>query len=93
VYENAHIVSEDVTLQHRELKSMNKDMENHPYLNHSKQKIEIIKAHVLHSESSILHVTNKRERERDVRVFDPKGLAEVLENPRLGYNTNALNLS
>jgi hypothetical protein len=36
VYENAHIVCEDVTIQHGESKSMNKDMENHPYLNHSK---------------------------------------------------------
>jgi hypothetical protein len=46
VYENAHRVSEDVTLQYEESKSMNKDMENYPYLNHSKQKNEIIKAHV-----------------------------------------------
>jgi hypothetical protein len=51
---------------------MNKDMENHPYLNHSKQKTEIIKAHVLHLESSFLHMT--RERERYVRVLNPKGL-------------------
>jgi hypothetical protein len=70
VYEKAHRVSEDVILQHRESKSMNKDMENHPYLNHSKQKTEIIKAHVLHPESSFLHMT----RERDVQVLDPKGL-------------------
>jgi hypothetical protein len=54
-------VSEDVTLQYGESKSMNKGMENHPCLNHSKQKTEIIKAHVLHPKSSILHV--KRERE------------------------------
>jgi hypothetical protein len=52
VYENAHKVSEDVTLQYGESKSMNKDMENHPYLNHSKQKIEIIKAYILYPESS-----------------------------------------
>jgi hypothetical protein len=58
-YEKAHRVSEDVTLQHGELKAMNKDMENHPYLNHSKQKTEIIKAHVLHPESSFL---DERER-------------------------------
>jgi hypothetical protein len=51
---------------------MNKDMENHPYLNHSKQKTEIVKAHVLRPESSFLHMTS--ERERDVRVWDPKGL-------------------
>jgi hypothetical protein len=70
VYKKAHRVSEDVTLQHRELKTMNKDMENHLYLNHSKQKIEIVKTHVLHPESSFLHMT----RERDVRVLDPKGL-------------------
>jgi hypothetical protein len=70
VYENAHRVSEDVTLQYGKSKSMNKDMENHMYLNHSKQKTEIIKAHVLHPESSFLHMT----RERDVQVLDPKGL-------------------
>jgi hypothetical protein len=49
---------------------MNKHMENHPYLNHSKQKIEIVKAHVLHPNVSILH----EKKERDVRVLDPKGL-------------------
>jgi integrase len=49
---------------------MNKDMENHPYLNHSKQKTEIVKAHVFHHKMSILHVTG----EGDVRVLDPKGL-------------------
>jgi hypothetical protein len=49
---------------------MNKDMENHLYLNHSKQKIEIIKSHILHPESSFLYMT----RERDARVSDPKGL-------------------
>jgi hypothetical protein len=63
VYENAHRVSEDVTLQYGESKSMNKDMENHPCLNHSKQKTEIIKAHVLHLKSSFLHMTRERERE------------------------------
>jgi hypothetical protein len=63
-------VSEDVTLQHGELNTMNKDMENYPYLNHSKQNTEIIKALVLHSESSFLHMTSERE----VRVLDPKGL-------------------
>jgi hypothetical protein len=51
---------------------MNKDMENHLYLNQSKQKTEIIKAHVLHPESSFLHMI----RERDVRVLDPKGLVD-----------------
>jgi hypothetical protein len=49
-------------------------MENHSYLNHSKQKTEIIKAHVLHPESSFLHMT--RERERDVQVLDLKGLVD-----------------
>jgi hypothetical protein len=72
VYENAHRVSEDVTLQYRESKSMNKDMDNHLYLNHSKQKVEIIKAHVLHPKSSFLHMTGEREREKDVQVLDPK---------------------
>jgi hypothetical protein len=70
VYENAHIVHEDVALQHGKLKTMNKDIGNCPYLSHSKQKTETIKAHVLHPKTSILHVT----RERDVRVLDPKGL-------------------
>jgi hypothetical protein len=76
VYENAHGVSEDVTLQHEESKSMNKAMENHPHLNHFKQKTEIIKVHVLHPKASILHVKRERERERerDVRVLNPKGL-------------------
>jgi hypothetical protein len=69
-YEKAHRVSEDVTLQHRELKAINKDMENHLYLNHSKQKTEIVKTHVPHPESSFLHMI----RERDVRVLDHKGL-------------------
>jgi hypothetical protein len=50
--------------------AMNKDMENHMYLNHSKQKTEIIKAHILHPESSLLPM----KREGDVRVLDPKGL-------------------
>jgi hypothetical protein len=62
VYENAHRVSEDVTLQYGKSKSMNKDMENHPYLNHSKQKTKIIKCHVLHPESSFLHMIRERER-------------------------------
>jgi hypothetical protein len=70
VYENAHRVSEDVTLQHGELKYMNKDMENHPHLNHSKQKTEIIKVHALHPKASILHV--KREREMS-ESWIPKG--------------------
>jgi hypothetical protein len=43
---------------------MSKDMENHLYLNHSKQKIEIVKAHILHPKTFILHVTRERERER-----------------------------
>jgi hypothetical protein len=70
VYEKAHRVSEDVTIQHGELKVMNKDMKNHPYLSHSKEKFKIIKAHILHLKISILHMT----RERDVRVLNPKGL-------------------
>jgi hypothetical protein len=44
---------------------MNKDLENHSYLNHSKQKTKIIKAHVLYPESSFLHMTRERERERE----------------------------
>jgi hypothetical protein len=76
VYENAHRVSEDVTLQYGESMSMNKIMENHPCLNHSKQKTEIIKYHVLHPKASFLHMTRERERERerDVQVLDYKGL-------------------
>jgi hypothetical protein len=70
---------------------MNKDMENHLYLNHSKQKTEIIKAHVLRPESSFLHMT--RERERNVQVLDPKGLVnEYLETQDLDTH-KALNLS
>jgi hypothetical protein len=72
VYENAHRVSEGVTLQYGESKSMNKDMENHPCLNHSKQKTKIIKAYVLYPKFSFLHMT----RERDVQVLDPKGLVD-----------------
>jgi hypothetical protein len=58
------------------LNAMNKYMENHLYLNHSKQKTEIIKAHVLLPKSSFLHMTRERERERerDVQVMNPKGL-------------------
>jgi hypothetical protein len=70
VYEKAHRVSEDITLQHGELKAMNQDMENHLYLSYSEQKTETIKAHVLHPKSSFLHMI----RERDVRVLNPKGL-------------------
>jgi hypothetical protein len=60
VYENAHNVNEDIALQYGESKSMNKDIENHLYLNHSKQKTDIIKAHVFHSESSFLHMIRER---------------------------------
>jgi hypothetical protein len=45
-------------------------MERYLYLNHSKQKTEIIKAHVLLHKTSIVHVTT----EKDVRVLNPKGL-------------------
>jgi hypothetical protein len=62
--------------QYVELNAMNKHMENHLYLNHSKQKTEIIKAYILHPKSSFLHMTRERERERerDVQVLDSKGL-------------------
>jgi hypothetical protein len=70
VYEKAHRVSEDVTLQHREFMAMYKDMENHMYLNHSKQKSEIVKAHVLHPKTSILHMTREREMPKS---WIPKG--------------------
>jgi hypothetical protein len=46
--------------QYVESNAMNKHMENHLYLNHSKQKTEIIKAYVLHPKSS-LHMTRERE--------------------------------
>jgi hypothetical protein len=49
---------------------VNNDIGNRLYLSHTKQKTEIVKAHVLHPKTSILHVT----RERDVQVLDPKGL-------------------
>jgi hypothetical protein len=45
VYEKAH--REVKMSQYVESNAMNKHMENHLYLNHSKQKIEIIKAHIL----------------------------------------------
>jgi hypothetical protein len=70
VYEKAH--REVKMSQYVESNAMNNYMENHLHLNHSKQKIEIIKAHVLHPESSFLHMT----RERDVQVLDPKGLVD-----------------
>jgi hypothetical protein len=60
VYEKAH--REVKMSQYVESNAMNKHMENHLYLNHSNQKIEIIKAQVLLPKASILHV--KRERER-----------------------------
>jgi hypothetical protein len=60
VYENSHRVSEYVTLQYGESKSINTDMENHSYLNHSKQNTEIVNAHVLHLKSSFLHMTRER---------------------------------
>jgi hypothetical protein len=56
--------------QYIELNAMNKHMENDLYLNHSKQKTEIIKAHVLLPKASILHV--KREREMS-KSWIPKG--------------------
>jgi hypothetical protein len=60
VYEKAHI--EVKMSQYVESNIMNRYLENHLYLNHSKQKkTEIIKAHVLLPKASILHV--KRERE------------------------------
>jgi hypothetical protein len=68
VYEKAH--REVKMSQYVESNAMSKDMENHPCLNHSKQKTEIIKAHVLHPKFSFLHMT----RERDIQVLDPKGL-------------------
>jgi hypothetical protein len=51
---------------------MNKHMENHLYLNHSMQKTEIIKAHVLLPKAFILQM----KRGREVRVLDPKGLVD-----------------
>jgi hypothetical protein len=59
----AYRVIEDVTLQYGKSKFMNKDMENHLCLIHSKQNTEIIKTHVLLPKASILHVKRERERE------------------------------
>jgi hypothetical protein len=58
---NAHRGNEDDTLQYGESKSTNKDMKNHSCLNHSKQKTEIIKAHVLHPKFSFLHMIRERD--------------------------------
>jgi hypothetical protein len=66
-------LTEQVKISHCvESNAMNKHMENHLYLNHSKQKTEIIKAHVLLPKSSFLYMT----RERDVQVLDLKGLVD-----------------
>jgi hypothetical protein len=89
VYEKAH--REVKMSQYVESNAMNKHMENHLYLNHSKQKTKIIKAHVLLPKVSILHV--KRGREIDVQVLDPKGLVnEYLGTQDLDTH-KALNLS
>jgi hypothetical protein len=58
VYENAH--REVKMSQYVESNAMSKDIENHLYLNHSKQKTEIIKAHVLLHKASILCVKRGR---------------------------------
>jgi hypothetical protein len=60
VYEKAH--REVKMSQYVESNAMNKHMENHLYLNHSKQTTEIIKAHVLLPKASILHVKRGRKR-------------------------------
>jgi hypothetical protein len=70
VYEKAH--REVKMSQYVKSNTVNKHMENHLYLNHSKQKTEIIKAHVLLPKASILHV----KREKDVQVLDPKGFVD-----------------
>jgi hypothetical protein len=70
VYEKAH--REVKMSQYIKSNAVNKHMENHLYLNHSKQKTEIIKAHVLLPKASILHV----KKEKDVQVLDPKGLVD-----------------
>jgi hypothetical protein len=91
VYEKAH--REVKISQYVESNAMNKHMDNHLYLNHPKQLTEIIKAYVLHTKSSFLHVTRERERERDVQVLDPKGLVnEYLGTQDLDTH-KALNLS
>jgi hypothetical protein len=59
VYEKA--LREVKMSQYVESNAMNTHMENHLYLNHSKQMTEIIKAHVLHLKSSLLHMTRERE--------------------------------
>jgi hypothetical protein len=55
VYEKAHIKVK--MSQYVESNVMIKHMKNYLYLNHSKQKTEIIKAPILHPESSLLHMT------------------------------------
>jgi hypothetical protein len=89
VYEKAH--REVKMLQYVESNAMNKHMKNHLYLNHSKQKTEIIKVHILLHKASIMHMT--RERKRDVQVLYPKRLVnEYLETQDLDTH-KALNLS
>jgi hypothetical protein len=79
VYENAHRVSEDITLQYRESMSI---------------RVSITPSKRLRSSLlmfSFLHMT--RERERDVQVLDPKGLVnEYLGTQDLDTH-KALNLS
>jgi hypothetical protein len=70
VYEKAHI--EVKMSQYVELNAMIKHMKNHLYLNHSKQKTEIIKTPILHPESSFLHMTREREREMS-KSWIPRG--------------------
>jgi hypothetical protein len=60
VFEKAH--REVKMSQYVKSNAMNKHMENHLYLNHSKQTTEIIKTYVLLPKASILHMKRGRKR-------------------------------
>jgi hypothetical protein len=90
VYEKAHRVGEDLTLHHRLLKTMNKDMENHC--------ISITPSKRSRSSKLLFSIPNHpsyiwQERERDVRVVDPKGLVDKYLGTQDLDTHKALNLS
>jgi hypothetical protein len=77
VYEKAN--REVKMSQYVKSNAMNNYLENHLYLNHSKQKTEIIKAHVLLPKASILHVKIGREVSKS---WNPKGYSVDTWEPK-----------